>query len=329
MNLSGKSLLTVVTKLILLVILPVGLILAYGKTTKSLSTTLKPKSCRDSAAISVENKKLTYYSLYRDEPITLEVSGPKRLRVITRLDFDSPVSAERTYTIKVFMDDDQEGLAFKKSAKPSLLSTFVDVEGRTPGKIRNIYLDIPEGRHTLVFSLETNKLDWAVRLRFLVEKQSPQALLERKAKQWNFIAPKEYKDKVALYVENNKRDYFRFSKGLPLQVNAQGPAALKLLTRLEFNDMMGQASDYKISVFEDDNFKSEHFFQVKRATKVVYSEDKGLQTGIKGVFLLEVPHGEHNYRLELAEPRDASILCRPFIKISSKEMGKKEEGENE
>lgn len=313
-----RALVKTLIKLLILVILPVGLIIIYGHSSKGESSVLKPKAYNDAVKIKVGEKIRTYYSLYPDAPITLRVKGPVRLRAITRIDFDTAISRSRHYEVRVYIDGSSEFLSFKKKSKPSFLSTFVDLKDRTPGKIRNIYLDIPEGTHTLVFYLETHKTDRVVRMRFLAKKESKQAILERKAKKWNFLKPGKFNEKIILYVENNKRDYFRFNADMPLEINVNGPAVLKLLTRLEFNDMMQQGSDYTLMIYEDNNFKTEQFFQTKRATKVTYANDTGLDAGIKGVFLLDVSEGEHNYRIELKKPEFVSVLCRPFIKISSK-----------
>lgn len=318
MRIATKPWIKTLIKLLILVILPVGLITAYGRSSKSESSVLRPKVYKDAIKIKAGDKIRTYYSLYPDAPITLEVRGPVRLRAITRIDFNTAISRSRTYEIRVYVDGSADHLSFEKKSKPSFLSTFADLNKKTPGKIRSIYVDIPKGKHTLVFSLETHKTDRVVRMRFLVTKENKQTALERKTKKWNFISPEEYKEKIILYVENNKRDYFRFSADAPLEIDTKGPAVLKILTRLEFSDMMKEDYDYTLAVYEDGNFKTEQFFQTKKASKIAYAKDAGLVAGVKGVFFLEVPEGKHNYRLELKKPTFVSVLCRPFIKPKSK-----------
>lgn len=328
MRIVTKSLIKTLIKMIILVILPVGLIIAYGRSSKSESSVFRPKICKDTVRIKVGEKVRTYYSLYPDAPVTLEVRGPVRLRAITRIDFDTAISRSQSYEIRVYADGSSEYLSFKKKSKPSFLSTFPDSKKKTPGKIRNIYLDIPKGKHALVFCLETHKTDTAVRMRFLAKKETKQSLLERKTKKWDFLGPEKYKERVILYVENNKRTYFNFSADSPLEINAKGPAVLKVLTRLEFSDIMKEHCDYSLVVYEDGNFKTEQFFETKRASKVAYAKDTGLTAAIKGVFFLEVPEDEHSYRIELKKPTFGSVLCRPFIKMKSKtDQQQKEEGD--
>jgi hypothetical protein len=313
-----KSLVKTLIKLTILVILPVGLIVVYGYSVKGESSVLRPTDCKEAVKIQVGEKLRTYYTLRADEPLTLNIRGPARLRAITRVDFNTAISRARDYKIKVYMDQSNECLAFEKKSKPSFISKFADVENKTPGKIRNIYLDIPEGKHNLVFCLDTNKSDSSVRMRFLVNRESESAILERKMKKWSFVRPKKYKEHIVLYIENNKRDYYRFGTGAPLEIEARGPAVLKILTRLEFSDMVQKRCDYNLKVYEDNKFKTEHFFQTKRASKVAYAKDTGLNAGVKGLFLLEVPKGQHRYSIELNKPAFLSVLCRPFVKIRPK-----------
>ncbi|MCK5451225.1 MAG: hypothetical protein KAI70_05625 [Candidatus Omnitrophica bacterium] len=305
-------------KLVIAIVVPLGLIVAYGYASKSEWTSRRPSDYKDAVKINVGGAVRTYYSLYPDAPITLDVKGPARLRAITRMDFNTAISRGRPYEIKVYMDGSDEHVSFKKKGKPSFLSTFVAVNDKTPGKIRNIYFDVPEGRHTYVFYLETNKIDRVVRMRFLTAKESEQSLLEKKAKKWKFLMPSKYDEEVELYVEDNKRDYYRFFKDQPLEIIAEGPSLLKFLTRVEFNENMDTRCDYDIEVYEDGIFKTAQFFQTKKAKKVSYAVGTEMTAGRKREFIVEVPEGEHLYRIEMSKPKSVSVLCRPFVKIQVK-----------
>jgi len=305
-------------KLILLIVIPVGLIVAYGLSGKSEWRSRKPAIYKDSVRIKVGDKVRTYYSLYADAPITLSVGGPVRLRAITRLDFDTAISRTEPYEIRVYFDGESEYKSFKKKSKPSFLSTFVDVKDRAPGKIRDIYLDVPKGKHTIVFAFETHKTDKAVRMRFLTRKEGRQDALLRKAKKWTFIEPAKSAGKVELYIENNKRNYYRLDGESPLEIAAKGPSLLRILTRFEFSDTMKEYCDYDLAVYEDSFFKTAQYFQVKRATKAAYAEETNATAGIKKIFLIDVPEGKHHYRIELKKPKSGSVLCRPFIKLKMK-----------
>ena len=308
-------------KLFLLIVLPVGLIMVYGSSKKSDWSSLRPVKYKDSVKIKVGDALRAYYSLYPDEPVVVNVKGPLRLRAITRIDFDSAISRRRNYEIKVYMDGGQEPLSFKKKSEPSYLSAFREVKDKIPGKIRNIYLDIPKGKHTLIFAFETHKINRVVRMRFLTKKESGQEILARKAKKWKFFTPKEYKDKVVLYIENNKRDYFRFALKSPLKFKAKGPALVKILTRPEFTDTMGNECGYELEIYEDGKYKTNQIFETKKASKIVYAHETGFVSGIKREFLLDVPEGNHNYSIKIKKPESLLVLCRPFSKTRLPEKG--------
>lgn len=301
-------------KLFLLIVLPIGLIMAYGSSKKSDWSSLRPVKYKDSVKIKVGDALRTYYSLYPDEPVVVEVKGPLYLRAITRIDFNSAISRRRRYEIKVYMDGSLEPISFKKKSEPSYLSTFRGIKDKTPGKIRNIYLDIPKGKHTLIFAFETHRVNRVIRMRFLTKKENKQEMLARKAKKWKFFAPKKYKDRVTLYIENNKRDYFQFSLESPLEFKVKGPALIKVLIRPEFTDTMGNECGYGLEIYEDGHYKTSQLFETKKASKVVYAQETGFVAGIKKEFLLDIPEGNHNYSIRVKNPESLSLLGRLFVK---------------
>lgn len=301
-------------KLAVFVLLPVALLIAYGASAKSEWTTLKPGTFKDTIKIKSVNKERTYYSLYGDAPVVLKVKGPVFLRVITRFDFDTAIANSEPYEIRVFIDDSKEFKSFINKSEPSYLSTFTDLPEKTPGKIRNIELEIPEGSHTLTFVYNTNKVDRVVRLRFQCKKGT-KADEEKEKGKWRFLKPIKYKDEVPMYVENKKRDYFRFSSDTPLEIKTQGPAMLKVLTRLEFSANV-TGNEYEVRILEDGLLKNEQVFQTKKALRVAYAADTDLAAGMKKELIVEIPDGEHIYTVEVKNPRSATVLCRPMVKIN-------------
>jgi len=308
----GKSIPRIFLKIAIFALFSAGLLNAYAASKKSEWVTLKPETFKDSIKIKTVDKERDYYSLYADNPVGLKVKGPVRLRVITRFDFDTSISISEPYEIQVFMDDSTEAKTFVNKSEPSYMSTFLSLPNKTPGKIRSIYLDIPEGIHKMNFVYNTNKVDKVVRLRFQSKYESKTEALAREAAKWHFVKPDKYKDQISLYIENKKRKYFRFTPEVPLEIVVQGPILLKVLTRLEYDDKI-RTDTYELLVFEDDYLKIEKSFQTKRASRASYFESGKLVPAVKREFIVEVPEGKHTYKVLVKDPKTVTVLARTFV----------------
>ena len=64
------------------------------------------------------------------------------------------------------------------------------------------------------------------------------------------LQPMVYKNSVELVTDGKSLSYFDCVPGLPLQLEAKGEKKLRILTRLQFSDMMGQEESYRLKVSE-------------------------------------------------------------------------------
>ncbi len=115
-----------------------------------------------------EEKILKYYLLEKGEHVTLRMSGPTKLRVIARLNYDEKLMGDQNYTLLV---DDNENVE-KHSLKcyKSQIITYKDRKDIVPSNARNIYINLKQGWHTLKFSL-SGTIAQTVSLRFLTEEE--------------------------------------------------------------------------------------------------------------------------------------------------------------
>jgi len=107
--------------------------------------------------VVVAGKEISYYELSRGRPLQVEVTGPKTLRILSRLVFDPQMGDEESYRIRVKSSGKVFGTYFM-STEQSSLAVIVDLPDKVPGKWRTCEVDIPEGKQVISIELiEKNK----------------------------------------------------------------------------------------------------------------------------------------------------------------------------
>jgi len=98
------------------------------------------------------DKELTYYLLTVDAPIVLDVVGPTRVKVNTRLLYDATMLGEQSYVVGV-KEGTQPECLYRIDAEPSQTVVLRDRNDAIPGALRHFRLDVPSGAHTYEFRL--------------------------------------------------------------------------------------------------------------------------------------------------------------------------------
>jgi hypothetical protein len=115
-----------------------------------------------------EEKIIKYYELRKDQAVRLEIIGPIKLQVISRLNYDEKLLGEQNYIILV--DDNGNVNKFPLKCYKSEIITYEDRKEIVPSNARSFYINLKEGRHVLKFNL-SGTLAQSVSLRFLGEKK--------------------------------------------------------------------------------------------------------------------------------------------------------------
>ncbi|KPJ72036.1 hypothetical protein AMJ52_07710 [candidate division TA06 bacterium DG_78] len=113
-----------------------------------------------------EEKIIKYYELGKEGGVKLEITGPTKLRVITRLDYDTKMLGEQNYTILV-NDNGKEAKHSLRCYKSEIIE-YKDRKDIIPSNARNFYINIGSGRHVLTFTL-SGTIAQSAAVRFLVE----------------------------------------------------------------------------------------------------------------------------------------------------------------
>ena len=99
---------------------------------------------------------IAYYVSSQTHPVQLRVIGPTKLRISTRLNYDSTMKGEQKYSVSVW--EAEKKLKLKPlSTTKSVGVHYKEMSNYIPGKVNAFFIDIPNGEHIYKFNVgETN-----------------------------------------------------------------------------------------------------------------------------------------------------------------------------
>ncbi|MEO0093614.1 MAG: hypothetical protein ABIK93_09910 [candidate division WOR-3 bacterium] len=127
----------------------------------AVSDALRPKRIVSEEA----GKFFDYYELTKNEPLKIEFTGPLRLKIETRLNYDMTLEGAQKFTILV-KENGKEIQQAQFRVNKSETAQYQNKPEIVPSVARFFYLQIPEGKHQITFELTETVAKSAV-LRFL------------------------------------------------------------------------------------------------------------------------------------------------------------------
>ncbi len=114
----------------------------------------------------VENEKIiNYFEATQQKPVILEITGPKKLKIITRLNLNADIKGEQIYSISV-KEKDKTIKTVSYRTYPSETVHYNNRPGTLPSNPHTFFLNVRKGLHRYEFYIE----NWAeCGLRFLIE----------------------------------------------------------------------------------------------------------------------------------------------------------------
>ena len=113
---------------------------------------LKPMVFQTNHKVIVDGKPVSYYELRKNRPLQLDLNGPKKLRILSRLIFDEYMGSNDSYRIRVKNGKKILG-TFILSSERSSTSYIEDIKDKVPGKWRTCEIDIPHGNQLITVSV--------------------------------------------------------------------------------------------------------------------------------------------------------------------------------
>ena len=133
------------------------------KTSLDKVNELQPMVFQANRTVEVSGKDISYYELIHGRPLQLNLDGPKTLRILSRLLFDSEMGTEESFRIRVKSGSKVLG-TYYLSTERSSDSMVKDQPDKVPGKWRTCEVTIPSGKQ--VISVEIVEKGRSVLTRF-------------------------------------------------------------------------------------------------------------------------------------------------------------------
>ncbi len=246
--------------------------------------------------VLVSGKPRVYYRVSPGSPVSFEVKGPARLRLVSRVEFRSTKSPAIAYRLRL----EGGGRVWKEHATESSPAPKARLkEGRTPvGKSRTVLVKVPAGGHVFTLSTEGPA---TVFVRILVAEGSGVDV------KLVSITPVEASRSVTISEGEKLIPYYTVTAAKPARLRIVGPTRLELSVRLDFDATMRGIQPYKISIAESGKRLREARFRATKSAAATYTDLKNYVPSKLDRVVLDLGPGLHDLSVTLLEPRGGSV----------------------
>lgn len=251
-----------------------------------------------------DGRQFTYTAMAPGQQTDATLSGPRRLKFISRYLF-APGDDERVpYTVIVTIDGTE---VLRKRHTGKVLRSYQRCRGDGPvASLRRGYIELPAGQHRVSIGVLTDGGgEVAVRLYRQVK---------RTRERWMAITPEAYDGMRHLEFESGARStYYHFDAATPLVLNLGGPTTLRVRPRLDFHHTMNGSQTYALDVLIDgDPWRTFHF-DTTRLSSAIYLERPDILPGDRKEFQVPVPRGQHRIEVRCVRPEACGVATMLHI----------------
>tara|TARA_A100000164_G_scaffold372980_1_gene403258 strand:- start:40633 stop:41511 length:879 start_codon:yes stop_codon:yes gene_type:complete len=254
---------------------------------------LKPSKNGSEKEILIVNGKRRLYHVVRNKNLTYSVQGPSRVEFISRY----PVIRKKKnshpfqYTI-VINDKDTVNVKHRYKVQRTIRSVQHPEHSYTFSG--NYFINLEKGSH-IIQLLKENNQKYPVLIRLLTKEFEDMGIDKE------VLKPMVHKNAVELLINGKKINYYECSPKLPLQIEARGEKKIRVITRLQFSDIMGDEESYRLKVSEGKKIIGTYYFSTERSS---LSEIEGRRDKVPGKWRsceFPVSKGSHRYNLEVLD----------------------------
>lgn len=233
--------------------------------------------------------------LTRDNPVTIEITGPTWIKVNTRIPWHTDMKGEQYYTLIAQEDSLKETIFKKKTYRSELI---FGRGNKRYGESRYSLINVPEGKHTYRFYFWSSPSD-TVLLDFSFA--SPNI--------WVDIIPSGFTSTLTLFGNEEKQAYYALSEDNPVEIKALSPINIKVLTRLTYDRSMKGRYGYTIIVKEKEKIIKKVSFIAEESEVYEYENRNDIIPSKENRFFLWFARGNHalTFHLEGAAGMEAAI----------------------
>ncbi|MHC1774575.1 MAG: hypothetical protein AB9834_04095 [Lentimicrobium sp.] len=275
---------------------------------------LKPVNSKNSVSVIIEGKSKDYYYLNSKETAIVRLSGPGKLRLLTRGQFVPGQAGKMKYEIVYTVDGGAPKTFRSGEVARSINATYVNGTMGVPSQLVDFEISLGPGQHSIEFKLSKSKSPVAVRYSF-----TP---LKSRKQEWISVHPANGPEIVELDSKETLISYYRFSPEKPLKVELNGPTELQVMTRAEFQYKMRGTIHYRIQVKLDGKVINCYQLSSKRSETTTYKKEKELVPGKGNEFIVNVPRGKHTIEMIPLDKDKNTILGRVLIPVKDVRLNK-------
>lgn len=262
---------------------------------------VKPSQNGEEKEILIIGGKRRLYYPIKEDGLHYSIQGPARLEFISRLPAIKKKKKSHPFNYSIVIDGkDTVKVNHRYKIQSSVKSVQHPKHKYTHSG--NYFINLEKGSHTVEL-LEGNGLKYPVLIRVITKD------FENLGKHKKVLSPMVHQNSVTVNSNGKKVDYFECTSALPLQVEAKGKKTLKILSRLEFTNVMGQEESYRIRVTEGKKVIGTYYFNSERSSASQIAEKPEIVPGKWRTCEIDVPKGKQRYNIEVAD-KDKTVLTR-------------------
>lgn len=240
-------------------------------------------------AVVTDENISSFFLCSQREPLEFDVTGPGTVEITTRLLLPKG-KTEGSYAVEL-----REGGRLLERHETQSELAMAKLSGRPERvcKSRKFHHEISPGAHhlTLVFT-GGNFLGVAANLGITTQFK-PDAFVA--------ITPLSYARSTVLLANEKQMTYYVAAPDRPVVFRVVGPARLKVVSRLVFDERMQGLQKYAVSVFEGKKLWQRFPLQTTKSTAQSFRDWPEVVPGKSRTFYIDAPSGEHQYNFGLSE----------------------------
>ncbi|MBU1699697.1 MAG: hypothetical protein KJ927_07905 [Candidatus Eisenbacteria bacterium] len=275
--------------------------------TYAASKRIKSRDHAGVVKLRIGKKLTTYYKATHAKPLTVRVSGPIPIRILSRYIYpDTPLDEQMAYHMSLEID----GVEIRTVVETTGPSTLKLRDGSPVGTLQASVAQIPAGDHRI--TIRPVDEGAAIALRVF------RGLKQTKKEKWISYAPEKYLQPIVLKGTDSEVTYYRFDDENPVEVTMIGPLSLRVLTRIDFAPQAGYTQSYVVrTLLDGEHWKSFHL-QARASHTLTYPDLPEISPGRNQEISMQVADGEHKITLFLTGATASAASLR--ILVPEKEL---------
>ncbi len=262
---------------------------------------LKPsKNGKEKEILIISGKRRLYYPV-KSDTLEYSIKGPARIEFISRYPVIKNKKESHSFQYDIIIDD-SDTVHVKHRYKVQRAIKSVQHPKHSYTYSGNYFINLDKGIH-IIKLVQKQKQKYPVLLR-LIKKE-----FDSIGKNKKILQPMIHKNAIDIISEGRSISYFECTEGLPLQIEANGEKTLRLLTRLEFSDSMGQEESYRVRISEGKKIIGTYYFSTERSSSSQIEDRLDKVPGKWRSCDIAIPKGKHRYNVEVLD-KGRSVLSR-------------------